>query len=373
MQEDIDDLLERLEESEDSLKELKSKVKQMEKVSPKKPYVGEKESKRSFEDLSVKDKVEIIDQTILKNLEYLKYSFYKLGYRFDIFEMIQNKAPTIKEAQNIGMMPNKDFLKRYLKTGTKLGVFEKENNQITLDPEFNVSFSHLDYSEIVYDYITMYDNIAKMGQYAGINYDHPSIFLGFEKDADFWDLTLNNTFHLYFRSVIAEYMDIEGKRVLDVGCGSVSPRYFGKKIGPQGLYRGIDISRKLLKIAENRKSKEGLDWVDLKKMNVVDLYPKPKYDIAIASLTFKYLEKDARILKNIMKSLLPGGKLIIFNEVFPEKISKNIAALKFFNSLSKYYTQYLEAKEIKNQIEKLGIEYETETLGNSFLIIKKKK
>ena len=63
-------------------------------------------------------------------------------------------------------------------------------------------------------------------------------------------MCLNSQLTKIYRTIIKELGEItKGKRVLDLGCGSVSPEEIGKVVGYEGLYMGVDFSHNLLDIA----------------------------------------------------------------------------------------------------------------------------
>jgi len=101
-------------------------------------------------------------------------------------------------------------------------------------------------------------------------------------------------------------------KILDIGCGigRISNRL--AKRGHE--VTGIDISKKHLKIAGRISKKMDVD-VRYKKEDMRDYCRENYFDAAISIYTsfgyFKDESKDKKVLKNVYKSLKPGGAFLI--------------------------------------------------------------
>lgn len=101
--------------------------------------------------------------------------------------------------------------------------------------------------------------------------------------------------------------DVDGRRVLDAGCGS---GLLAAALRDQGaLVSGFDLSPGMVSLARERLS----DGADLR---VADLgerlpYDDGAFDVVVCSLALHYLKDWASPLTELRRVLQPGGRLII--------------------------------------------------------------
>ncbi len=108
---------------------------------------------------------------------------------------------------------------------------------------------------------------------------------------------------------ITELVDLEGKKILDVGCGmGVWLNQFSKFTDPENVY-GSDIDQDLIKeipadIAPQTNLKvcpgEQLDFAD------------NTFDIVFTNEVLEHVDDDRRVVEEIVRVLKPGGKFICF-------------------------------------------------------------
>ena len=102
---------------------------------------------------------------------------------------------------------------------------------------------------------------------------------------------------------------IEGKKILDYGCGSGTHLIWLAKIGREVV--GIDLSKKSLELAERKLEKEGIRGkaktmsMDCEKME----FPDDSFDIVFDGGTFSSLDLE-KALPEINRVLKPDGFLI---------------------------------------------------------------
>jgi 2-polyprenyl-3-methyl-5-hydroxy-6-metoxy-1,4-benzoquinol methylase len=107
--------------------------------------------------------------------------------------------------------------------------------------------------------------------------------------------------------------DLEGLRILDLGCG------FGEhciEFVRRGAERvvGIDISEKMLEVAKAENSDPKIEYINL-PMEDLDRIDE-KFDLVISSLAFHYVEDFSGVVKRIHEMLNPGG-LFVFSQEHP--------------------------------------------------------
>lgn len=299
--------------------------------------------------------------------------FFKQGMKFGIFRVIDKYKPKIDEVNFFLKYPNENFIREYLKTAIKLNMIYVEEGILKLNHDMKITVGHPEYDKFMEDYAISYDYICTMSKYALIGYNHPKILLDFKKDVDIWDMILNTSYLKTCRNIVAEYLNLQnGDYVLDVGCGSRSPEFYIHRILPKGVYTGIDISYKLLKIAETRTNRWNNGGISLKAMDFSEAIIKNKYDYVICTYTLKYISQVNLYLKKMMDALHSGGKLFIAEEFFKDSTKVNVELFEFYNKLNKYFKGYSSKKEIINFLESQGYDFKYNSLSNGILVIEKK-
>ncbi|USS41662.1 methyltransferase domain-containing protein [Thermococcus aggregans] len=140
----------------------------------------------------------------------------------------------------------------------------------------------------------------------------------FDREADYY---LQEPFTRYTKEevefLLNEFKLPKGAKILDVGCGVGRHSIELAKRG----YRvtGVDISRKMLEKAEERAQKEGVE-VEFIKADATKFARDEEFDAAIClcegafsllGLSDDPIEHDLAILRNVYRSLKPGGKFIL--------------------------------------------------------------
>ncbi|AFK22192.1 putative SAM-dependent methyltransferase [Pyrococcus sp. ST04] len=219
------------------------------------------------------------------------------------------------------------------------------------------------------DWIPMFEEMYKMVDFALISPDHPYVLMDFDKDADFWDMRLSTSFHEAYRELIIRLAGLgNGTYVLDLGCGSVSPAYFGKFVGEDGKYVGVDYSPALLEIAKARVSKMNFP-VELKELDIGLIKPRTMYDVAIMSFILEYVTNRREVLRKVLDGLSPGGKVIVI-DAFRDEFA-NVEALEFFEGLNASFVGYPSKAEIREILLGEGFDVKFEDYGKSILLIQK--
>lgn len=100
---------------------------------------------------------------------------------------------------------------------------------------------------------------------------------------------------------------LEGKKVLDIGCGmgQHAKQYAG--MGAQSV-TGIDISEKMLSCAVKNNSADNITYRRLAFEDLDKL--SEKYDVVTSSLAFDYVEDLEGLMKNIKNLLNKDGKVV---------------------------------------------------------------
>lgn len=123
-------------------------------------------------------------------------------------------------------------------------------------------------------------------------------------DAD--DYTQNFDFvHKYGEGVIGLFDTIEGKRIIDLGCGNGALTKQLSDLGAKAI--GIDGSKELLEIAKNNYPDLEFVYGDATAFTVEE-----KADAVFSNAVFHWIEKEKQLdmLKCVYDALKEGGELI---------------------------------------------------------------
>ncbi len=141
-------------------------------------------------------------------------------------------------------------------------------------------------------------------------YDNEIFFEGYKRIRD----NENNANNLFEIPALFSMMpDLNGKKVLDLGCGfGEHCRRFVNDGADQ--VTGIDISEKMLEVARKENSDSKISYINLAMEDIAQL--NERFDVVISSLAFHYVEDFSGVVKNIYKMLYEGG-LFIFSQENP--------------------------------------------------------
>lgn len=102
---------------------------------------------------------------------------------------------------------------------------------------------------------------------------------------------------------------IEGKTVLDVGCGTgQSTLQLAQRTGKSGRVIGVDIAPRSLKVAHSRL--ENLAWVSLVQADAAQLgLPDHSIDVIYSRFGVMFFSDPVQAFGNLRRMLRPGGRL----------------------------------------------------------------
>lgn len=107
--------------------------------------------------------------------------------------------------------------------------------------------------------------------------------------------------------------DLEGKSVLDLGCGYGHNCLDFVNKGAKSVV-GVDISEKMLEIAKKEANNEKIQYYNISMMDINTL--GKKFDVIYSSLAFHYIEDFKKFCK-IMYSALNEGGYLLFSQEHP--------------------------------------------------------
>lgn len=124
-------------------------------------------------------------------------------------------------------------------------------------------------------------------------FDDPTFFSEYQKLRE-REVNANNLFEI--PTLISLLPDLEGKRILDLGCGSGERCMDYIKSGAAKV-TGIDISEKMLEVAKSKNSDPKITYIRMPMEDIGEL--TETFDVAISSLAFHYVEDFKGVVKNV--------------------------------------------------------------------------
>jgi demethylmenaquinone methyltransferase/2-methoxy-6-polyprenyl-1,4-benzoquinol methylase len=124
---------------------------------------------------------------------------------------------------------------------------------------------------------------------------------------------------------IVDELVVPGSRVLDIGCGTGALAVLAAKKGAR--VTGFDVSGGMLDVARRKVDSENLgEKIELVEMGIagMDRLSDASFDLVASTLVFSELSGDERVyaLRHGFRVLVPGGSLVLADEVRPESMRK---------------------------------------------------
>lgn len=109
-------------------------------------------------------------------------------------------------------------------------------------------------------------------------------------------------------------------RILDIACGTGDFSIaIAKKGGPQTQVTGLDLSEGMLRVMEHKVTAEGLEWrISTEQGNCERMrYEDSHFDCATIAFGIRNFEQREEGLREILRVLKPGGRLVILELSVP--------------------------------------------------------
>lgn len=119
-----------------------------------------------------------------------------------------------------------------------------------------------------------------------------------------------------------------GEKILDIGCGAgVDTLLAAMMVGPSGKVVGVDIVSEMLQRAEENLKRTNLKNVTFKKTSGEQLpFEDDSFDVLISNGVVNLIPDKTATLKEAMRILKPGGRLMIADQVMVGRLQKDIKA-----------------------------------------------
>lgn len=142
--------------------------------------------------------------------------------------------------------------------------------------------------------------------------ERPGVRAGYDRWAETYDATPNPVVALDRRHTPAALAPRVGERVLDAGCGTGA--YLGWLARARSRPIGLDFSRGMLRVAQQRAPRAALAQADLNR----ELPVRPRtFDAVLSSLVSEHLTDLRSFFRECFAALRPGGRLV-FSAFHPD-------------------------------------------------------
>ncbi|MDR4888721.1 demethylmenaquinone methyltransferase [Fredinandcohnia sp. QZ13] len=129
--------------------------------------------------------------------------------------------------------------------------------------------------------------------------------------------------HIAWRKDTMKRMDVqEGSSALDLCCGTADWTIaLAEKVGPKGKVIGLDFSKNMLKIGQEKVDKLKLNQVELIHGNAMDLpFEDNSFDYVTIGFGLRNVPDYMTVLKEMQRVVKPGGKVVCLETSQPTMI-----------------------------------------------------
>ena len=114
-------------------------------------------------------------------------------------------------------------------------------------------------------------------------------------------------------------MDLTAKRVLDLGCGT--GRFARRLASIAAGITVVDFSPKMLEKA--RENLQGIANSDFRLLDIANKNAfRGEYDVITALSVMHHISQPEIVVENMKNSLVPGGKIIIMDHLYPRNVGR---------------------------------------------------
>ena len=141
-------------------------------------------------------------------------------------------------------------------------------------------------------------------------YDNETFFNEYRKLRE-REVNANNLFEL--PTLFSMMPDLNGKKVLDLGCGAGERCLDYLKFGAVSV-TGVDISAKMLDVARKEHSDPKIAYINMAMEDIGSI--DDTFDVVISSLALHYVDDFSGVAENVYRLLSDGG-IFLFSQEHP--------------------------------------------------------
>jgi len=168
-----------------------------------------------------------------------------------------------------------------------------------------------------------------------------------------WDRLTRKNIHTRFVYTLEKLSPIEGKRILDAGCGSGRFAIEYAKRGA-GYVVGVDLASGMLDIARRLANENGLDDKCAFVLEEIGTYkPDDKFDAVTALGFFDYIPDPVEVLSHLRELTVNKGILIAS---FPSLWAFRAPFRKLWRMKDGCYIRFYTKDQVREYSEKAGLE-----------------
>ncbi|SFE33885.1 demethylmenaquinone methyltransferase [Alteribacillus iranensis] len=161
---------------------------------------------------------------------------------------------------------------------------------------------------------------------------------------DYMNSVISFQLHQNWRNHTMKVMDVApGSKALDVCCGTADwTIQLAKAAGPNGVVKGLDFSRNMLKVGKEKVLQEGLTDVELIEGNAMELpFDNESFDYVTIGFGLRNVPDYATVLKEMYRVLKPGGMAVCLETSQPERKSFKTLYSFYFGRVMPLLGKYL--------------------------------